>query len=51
MSGTTSGDETRNELLTWFLELHRFESAEDCHSNDVLTKATNVETALQRAVR
>ncbi|HNG39967.1 MAG TPA: type I restriction-modification system subunit M N-terminal domain-containing protein, partial [Accumulibacter sp.] len=44
-------DETGDEQLAWFPESHRFQIPEDCHWNDVRTKATNVGSALQRAMR
>jgi type I restriction enzyme M protein len=44
-------DETGDEQLAWFAEAHRFQMPEDCHWNDVRTKASNVGTALQRAMR
>ena len=44
-------DETGDEQLAWFPESHRFQIPEDCHWNDVRTKASNVGTALQRAMR
>ncbi|WP_291511139.1 type I restriction-modification system subunit M N-terminal domain-containing protein [Acidithiobacillus sp.] len=44
-------DETGNEQLAWFPESHRFQIPEDCHWNDVRTKASNFGTALQRAMR
>lgn len=43
-------DETGDEQLAWFPESHRFQIPEDCHWNDVRTKASNVGTALQRAI-
>lgn len=44
-------DETGDEQLAWFPESHRFQIPEDCHWNDVRTKASNVGAALQRAMR
>ncbi|MGA4231764.1 type I restriction-modification system subunit M [Ralstonia nicotianae] len=44
-------DETGDEQLAWFPESHRFQVPEDCHWNDVRTKASNVGAALQRAMR
>jgi len=44
-------DETGDEQLAWFPGSHRFQIPEDCHWNDVRTKASNVGTALQRAMR
>jgi len=44
-------DETGDEQLAWFPESHRFQIPEDCHWNDVRTKASNVGMALQRAMR
>lgn len=44
-------DETGDEQLACFPESHRFQIPEDCHWNDVRTKASNVGTALQRAMR
>ena len=44
-------DETGDEQLAWFPESHRFQIPDDCHWNDVRTKAANVGTALQRAMR
>jgi len=44
-------DETGDELLASFPESHRFQIPEDCHWSDVRTKASNVGTALQRAMR
>ena len=44
-------DETGDEQLAWFPESHRFQIPENCHWNDVRTKATNVGTALQHAMR
>ncbi|HET9643146.1 MAG TPA: type I restriction-modification system subunit M N-terminal domain-containing protein [Burkholderiaceae bacterium] len=44
-------DETGDEQLAWFPESHRFQIPEDCHWNDVRTKATNVGAALRRAMR
>lgn len=44
-------DETGDEQLAWFPESHRFQIPENCHWNDVRTKATNVGTALQVAMR
>lgn len=44
-------DETGDEQLAWFPESHRFQIPEDCHWNDVRTKASNVGVALQRAMR
>ena len=38
-------DETGDEQLAWFPESHRFQIPEDCHWNDVRTKASNVGTA------
>nr|WP_295392876.1 class I SAM-dependent DNA methyltransferase [uncultured Thiodictyon sp.] len=42
-----SGDEE----LAWFPESHRFQIPEDCHWDEVRAKASNVGTALQRALR
>ena len=44
-------DETGDEQLAWFPESHRFQIPEDCHWNNVRTKANNVGDALQRAMR
>ena len=44
-------DETGDEQLAWFPESHRFQIPEDCHWDDVRTKASNVGAALQRAMR
>lgn len=44
-------DETGDEQLAWFPESHRFQIPEDCHWNDVRTKASNVGAALQRVMR
>ena len=44
-------DETGDEQLAWFPESHRFQIPENCHWNDVRTKANNVGTALQVAMR
>lgn len=44
-------DDTGDEQLAWFPESHRFQIPDDCHWNDVRTKAANVGTALQRAMR
>lgn len=44
-------DDTGDEQLAWFPESHRFQIPEDCHWNDVRTKASNVGAALQRAMR
>ena len=44
-------DESGDEQLAWFPESHRFQIPENCHWNDVRTKATNVGTALQVAMR
>jgi type I restriction enzyme M protein len=44
-------DETGDEQLAWFPESHRFQIPEDCHWNDVRTKAINLGTALQVAMR
>jgi type I restriction enzyme M protein len=44
-------DETGDEQLAWFPESHRFQIPEDCHWNDVRTKASNAGAALQRAMR
>ncbi|WP_354003770.1 type I restriction-modification system subunit M N-terminal domain-containing protein [Ramlibacter aurantiacus] len=44
-------DENGDEQLAWFPESHRFQIPEDCHWNDVRTKASNVGAALQRAMR
>lgn len=44
-------DDTGDEQLAWFPESHRFQIPENCHWNDVRTKATNVGTALQHAMR
>ena len=44
-------DETGDEQLAWFPESHRFQIPEDCHWNDVRTKASNVGATLQRAMR
>jgi type I restriction enzyme M protein len=44
-------DDTGDEALAWFPESHRFQIPEDCHWNDVRTKAANVGAALQRAMR
>jgi type I restriction enzyme M protein len=44
-------DETGDEQLASFPESHRFQIPEDCHWEDVRTKASNVGTALQRAMR
>lgn len=44
-------DETGDEQLAWFPESHRFQIPEDCHWNDVRTKASNVGAALQHAMR
>jgi type I restriction-modification system DNA methylase subunit len=38
-------DETGDEQLAWFPESHRFQIPEDCHWNDVRTKASNVGAA------
>lgn len=35
-------DETGDEQLAWFPESHRFQIPEDCHWNDIRTRATNV---------
>lgn len=43
-------DETRDEQLAYFPESHRFQIPEDCHWNDVRTKATNVGTALKHVM-
>lgn len=43
--------ETGDEQLASFPESHRFQIPEDCHWNDVRTKASNVGAALQRAMR
>ncbi len=43
--------ETGDEQLARFPESHRFQIPEDCHWNDVRTKASNVGAALQRAMR
>lgn len=44
-------DETGDEQLAWFPESHRFQIPQNCHWNDVRSKATNVGAALQRAMR
>ena len=44
-------EETGDEQLASFPESHRFQIPEDCHWNDVRTKASNVGAALQRAMR
>jgi len=44
-------DDTGDEQLAWFPESHRFQIPEDCHWNDVRAKASNVGSALQRAMR
>lgn len=44
-------EDTGDEQLAWFPESHRFQIPEDCHWNNVRTKATNVGAALQRAMR
>ena len=44
-------DQTGDEQLAWFPESHRFQIPENCHWNDVRTKANNVGAALQRAMR
>ncbi len=44
-------DETGDEQLACFPESHRFQIPEDCHWNDVRTKASNVGAALQHAMR
>jgi type I restriction enzyme M protein len=44
-------DDTGDEQLASFPESHRFQIPEDCHWNDVRTKASNVGAALQRAMR
>jgi type I restriction enzyme M protein len=44
-------DETGDEQLAWFPESHRFQIPENCHWNNVRTKATNVGAALQHAMR
>ena len=43
--------ETGDEQLAFFPESHRFQIPENSHWNDVRTKATNVGTALQVAMR
>lgn len=43
--------DTGDEQLAWFPESHRFQIPEDCHWNSIRTKASNVGTALQRAMR
>ncbi|MGY6215778.1 type I restriction-modification system subunit M [Methylolobus aquaticus] len=44
-------DEGGDEEMAWFPESHRFQIPEDCHWNEVRSVATNVGTALQRALR
>lgn len=44
-------DDTGDEQLAWFPESHRFQIPEGCHWNDVRSKANNVGTALQHAMR
>jgi len=44
-------DETGDTELALFPESHRFQIPDDCHWNDVRAVATNVGTALQRAMR
>ncbi len=44
-------DETGDEQLASFPESHRFQIPENCHWNDVRTKAVNVGNALQHAMR
>jgi type I restriction enzyme M protein len=43
--------ETGDEQLAWFPESHRFQLPEGCHWSDVRTKASNIGSALQRAMR
>lgn len=43
--------DTGDEQLASFPESHRFQIIEDCHWEAVRTKASNVGTALQRAMR
>ncbi len=43
--------DTGDEQLAWFPESHRFQIPEDCHWNSIRMKASNVGTALQRAMR
>jgi type I restriction enzyme M protein len=43
--------DTGDEQLASFPESHRFQIPDDCHWEDVRTKASNVGTALQRAMR
>lgn len=44
-------DETGDEQLACFPESHRFQIPDDCHWNDIRAKASNVGSALQRAMR
>ncbi|KQZ68289.1 DNA methylase [Rhodanobacter sp. Root561] len=44
-------DDTGDEQLACYPESHRFQVPGDCHWNDVRSKASNVGTALQRAMR
>ena len=44
-------EESGDEQLANFPESHRFQIPDDCHWNNVRTKATNVGAALQRAMR
>ena len=44
-------DETGDEQPACFPESHRFQIPEDCHWNDVRSKASNVGAALQHAMR
>ncbi len=44
-------DESGDEQMASFPESHRFQIPDDCHWNDVRSKAANVGTALQRAMR
>lgn len=43
--------ETGDEQLAWFPESHRFQIPPNSHWNDVRSKAANIGTALQRAMR
>lgn len=44
-------DQTGDEALACFPESHRFQIPDDCHWNDVRSRASNVGAALQHAMR